>query len=112
MSAWVRFLHLPPLPDVPEPLRDRPIVDVTAVYAGPAGEAEELMRPLMELADPIIDGRAPVGPVELTRLNGDPPQPVPGIVFGDVLAEFPADAADALIDVGGPGSVARCSGFS
>ena len=104
MTAWLRFLHLPPLPDVPEPLRDRPIVDVTSVFAGPAAEAEELMRPLMELGDPILDGRAPIGAPALSRLNGDPPQPVPGAGAGAVLDEFPADAADALIEVAGPGS--------
>jgi FAD/FMN-containing dehydrogenase len=104
MSAWVRFLHLPPLPDVPEPLRDRPVVDVTSVYAGPAGEGEELMRPLTELRDPIIDGRGPIGPAALGRLNGDPPEPVPGLGAGAVITEFPSDAADALIDVAGPAS--------
>ena len=104
MTAWLRFLHLPPLPDVPEPLRDRPIVDVTSVFAGPAAEAEELMRPLMELGDPILDGRAPIGVPALSRLNGDPPQPVPGAGAGAVLDEFPADAADTLIEVAGPGS--------
>ncbi len=104
MSAWVRLLHLPPLPDVPEPLRDRPIVDVTSVYAGPASEGEELMRPLTELGDPLIDGRGPIGAADLGTLNGDPPQPVPGAGAGAVLTEFPAEAADALMDVAGPGS--------
>jgi hypothetical protein len=74
------------------------------VFAGPAAEAEELMRPLMELGDPILDGRAPIGVPALSRLNGDPPQPVPGAGAGAVLDEFPADAADTLIEVAGPGS--------
>ena len=34
MTAWARFLTLPPLPEVPEPLRANPIVDVTAAFAG------------------------------------------------------------------------------
>jgi hypothetical protein len=104
MSAWARLLHLPPLPDVPEPLRGRPIVDVTTVYAGPADEGEELMRPLAELGDPLIDGRGPMGAADLGTLNGDPPQPVPGAGAGAVLTEFPGDAADAVVDVAGPGS--------
>jgi FAD/FMN-containing dehydrogenase len=104
MSAWARLLHLPPLPDVPEPLRGRPIVDVTTVYAGPAGEGEALMRPLAELGDPLIDGRRPMGAADLGTLNGDPPQPVPGAGAGAVLTEFPGDAADAVVDVAGPGS--------
>ncbi len=58
----------------------------------------------MELGDPIIDGRGPIGAADLGTLNGDPPQPVPGAGTGAVLDEFPADAADALMEVAGPGS--------
>ena len=52
MTAWARFLTLPPLPEVPEPLRDNPIVDVTAAYAGPEAEGAELIRPLLRAGRP------------------------------------------------------------
>ena len=55
MTAWVRFLTLPPLPEVPEPLRGNPVVDVTAAFAGPEAEGAELIRPLLELGDPILE---------------------------------------------------------
>ena len=55
MTAWARFLTLPPLPEVPEPLRGNPIVDVTAAYAGPESEGAELIRPLLELGEPMMN---------------------------------------------------------
>ena len=104
MSAWVRYLTLPPIPEVPEHLRGNPIVDVTAAYAGPESEGAELLRPLLELGEPMMNTFATVPASGLGALNGDPEEPVPGLGDGDLLGELPAEAADALAGVAGPDS--------
>ncbi len=104
MTAWARFLTLPPFPEVPEPLRGNPIVDVTAAYAGPAAEGAELMRPIVELGEPLLNSFGTIPAPGLSALNGDPEEPVPAIGDGDLLGEFPAEAVDALVGVAGAGS--------
>ena len=44
-----RLLHLPPIPQVPEPLRDRDLVAIGACYLGPEDEAVELLAPIRGL---------------------------------------------------------------
>ena len=50
-----RFLRPPPMPDVPESLRDRPLWTVTAAYIGSREDGERLVAPLRELGEPIMD---------------------------------------------------------
>ena len=104
MTAWVRFLTLPPLPEVPEPLRGNPVVDVTAAFAGPEAEGAALIRPLLELGDPIVNTFGTIPPTGLSALNGDPEEPVPARGDGDLLGELPAEAVEALVKVAGAGS--------
>jgi FAD/FMN-containing dehydrogenase len=104
MSAWARFLTLPPLPEVPEPLRARPVVDITAAYAGPEEEGAELLKPLRELGDPVVDTFGAIPGAGLSAINGDPEEPVPGIGDGDLLRELSPDAVAALVEVAGADS--------
>ena len=60
LTTGIRFLYLPPIPEVPEPLRGVPIVDVTGAFIGDAAEGAALLDPLRSLADPIIDGWAEI----------------------------------------------------
>jgi FAD/FMN-containing dehydrogenase len=46
-------------PGFPEELVGRPVVIVAAVYCGPVEEGERIMRPLRELATPLIDLSGP-----------------------------------------------------
>jgi hypothetical protein len=103
MTSVARVLQLPPIPDVPEPLRGRAFTVVEAVFLGDAEEGELLLEPLRALA-PEIDTLATVSPVDLLRLHMDPEQPVPAIGGGQLLRSFPSEAIDALVAVAGPGS--------
>ena len=98
-----RLLRLPPFPEIPEPVRGKSFVVVEVVHAGDPAEAEPLLAPLHALA-PAMNTLRPTGLAELTQLHMDPPQPVPGVGDGALLAELPADAVDALIGVAGSDS--------
>jgi UDP-N-acetylenolpyruvoylglucosamine reductase len=98
-----RILRLPPLPEIPEPLRGRSIVVVEAAYQGSQAEGDKLIAPLRELgAEMDTFGVMPAS--ELVRLHQDPEDPVPGIGDGSMLAEGPAEAIDAFVEAAGPAS--------
>ena len=50
-----RFLRPPPIPDVPEPLRGRPLLTFDAACIGSQEEGEATIAPLRELGEPIMD---------------------------------------------------------
>jgi FAD binding domain/Berberine and berberine like len=104
ITSSLRFLHLPPFPDVPEPLRDRPVIAFDGAYLGAEADAAELLRPLREAAPLVMDSFAVMPAAGLVRLHGDPEQPVPGVGDGSLLSELTPEAADAFVEVGGAGS--------
>jgi FAD/FMN-containing dehydrogenase len=103
LSTLARILQLPPVPDIPEPVRGRQLVVVEAAYQGAEGAAAELLRPLRDLR-PELDTFAAVPPAALGRLHMEPEDPVPCAAGGQVLDELPAAAIDAITEAAGPGS--------
>jgi FAD/FMN-containing dehydrogenase len=91
-----RLLQIPPLPDMPEPLRGRQFVVVEAAYLGDARAGRRLLRPLLDLG-PAIDTFATVPAHALTELHQDPPGPVPGRGEGWMLDAFDPRAAAAIV---------------
>ncbi len=104
VTTGIRFLNLPPIPEVPEPLRGVPVIDVTGAFIGDAAEGAALLDPLRSLAKPLIDGWAEIPASGLSRINGDPEQPTPGMTHHTVVGDLNAEAAGALIEVAGPDS--------
>jgi FAD binding domain/Berberine and berberine like len=103
-ATSIRFLHLPPFPHVPEPLRDRSVIAVDGAYLGSEAEGVELLRPLRETPAALVDSFATIPGSELRHLHGDPEQPVPGLGDHLMIRELSADAAEAFVAVGGHGS--------
>jgi hypothetical protein len=101
MTTGVRLLCLPPIPEVPEPLRGRPMVDVTGAFLGGADEAAQLLAPLRAVAEPMIDSMAPMPVSGLSHIYGDPEQPTPGMTNQTLLAELSSDGVDTLVEVAG-----------
>jgi FAD/FMN-containing dehydrogenase len=96
-----RFLNMPPLPEIPEPLRDKSFVAVEAVHLGDPATADELLAPLHTLG-PVNDTIKTVPAAALLGLFLEPEHPAPVAGDGLILAELPAAAVDALVDVAGP----------
>jgi FAD/FMN-containing dehydrogenase len=92
-----RLLNLPPLPEIPEPLRGRSFVVIEIVYTGDEAQGAELIEPLRALR-PEIDTIATVPVAALSHLHMDPPQPVPGSGDGMLLNELSAQAIDDFVD--------------
>ena len=103
MASWARILQVPPLPDIPEPVRGRQLVVVEAAYLGGEDAGGELLRALRELG-PELDTFAPAPPAALGHLHMDPEDPVPSAARGQLLDALPAAAVDAVVEAAGPGS--------
>jgi FAD/FMN-containing dehydrogenase len=102
VTSLVRFLHPPPLPAVPEPLRDRHLIMIVACHSGPASEGAELMAPLTRLGDAVVDSFQAMPAAQLVTVAMDPEQPAPSISDTTSLTELPDEAIDAFVATAGP----------
>jgi FAD/FMN-containing dehydrogenase len=103
VMSCARIVQIPPLPEIPEPVRGRSLAIVEVVCLHGDAATADVVAPLRELG-PEIDTIAPTGPAGLLHLHMDPPGPVPGVGDGALLDVVPGDAIDELVAVAGPGS--------
>jgi hypothetical protein len=104
VTSLVRFVHPPPRPQIPEPLRDRHLIMLAACYAGPESQGGQLLAPLREFGEPVIQNFSAMPPSQLVSVSMDPEEPVPGISHTTSLHSMPADAIDAFVKTAGPDS--------
>jgi FAD/FMN-containing dehydrogenase len=100
----ISLLRLPPLPEIPEPLRGQFTVHLRVGYVGTDADGERLLAPMREVAPPMIDmvGRMPYA--ELDRIHMDPENPVPYEEGGLVLREITPETIAAILEQAGPDS--------
>jgi FAD binding domain len=103
VTSLGRIVQIPPLPDIPEPLRGRSLAVIEVACLDGEASTADLVAPLRALG-PDIDTIAPIGPSGLLGLHMDPPGPVPGAGDGALLDVLPGEAIDALVAAAGPGS--------
>ncbi|NMO49740.1 FAD-binding oxidoreductase [Actinoplanes sp. TBRC 11911] len=103
-TTSVAFLRLPPVPELPEPLRGRLSVHVRIAYLGSAEDGEALVADLRAAAPPVVDTVAEMPYTAIGSIHAEPVRPVPGYGIATLLSDFPAEAADRLVDAAGPGS--------
>jgi hypothetical protein len=104
VTSVVRFITPPPIPDVPEPIRGRPLLTIDAACIGGQAEGEATIAPLREIGETIMDTFAWMPAAGLCRIHMDPENPVPGIGEGGTIRELSDEAIDAFVSVAGPGS--------
>ena len=100
-TTCVRLVRVPPLPDVPEPLRGQAFAIVDGAIDLPADDAAALLAPLRAL-DPVMDTFGPMPSAALGMIHMDPPQPVPAAGDGMNLTDLSAGVIDALLAAAGP----------
>jgi FAD binding domain/Berberine and berberine like len=98
-----RLLQLPPIEEIPEPVRGKSFVIVEAIHAGEPELADRLLAPLRALG-PVNDTIALIPMPALSHLHMDPEHPVSGAGDGVMLDELPAAAVDEIVRVAGSGS--------
>ena len=98
-----RFVNLPPIPQIPEPVRGKSFAIVEAYHLGNPAQADELLAPLRALG-PVNDTIATVPIPALSHLHMDPEQPVPGAGDGLMIDALPGEAIDAFVKAAGQGA--------
>jgi hypothetical protein len=102
VTSIIRFLRPPPIPAVPEPIRDKPLLTIGIAAIGSEDEGERRIAPLREIGEPIMDTTAQIPAMGLSRIHMDPEVPVPGLGHHAVLRELPDEAIDAFVGAAGP----------
>ncbi len=103
VTTSFRILQLPPIPEIPEPVRGRNLVVIDGAVLGGDAEAESILAPLRGLR-PEMDTFTRVPTSTLVRLHMDPEGPTPAVSATSILQELPGAAIDALLAAAGPGS--------
>ncbi|MFT4088516.1 MAG: FAD-binding oxidoreductase [Gordonia sp. (in: high G+C Gram-positive bacteria)] len=102
VSTSLALLRLPPLPEVPEPIRGRTVVHVRVAVVGDAEAAEEAVAPIRAAAEPVMEMFGAMPFSEIGMVHNDPDQPMPVVEGGRLLRTFDRDTVDALLAVAGP----------
>ena len=103
-GSMIRMLNLPPIPDIPEPLRGNKWLAITVACIGSREEGERVIAPLREIGEPVLDTFEQMPAAGLTRIAMDPEPPVPGLGHHRVLTELPDDAIATFVELAGPES--------
>jgi FAD/FMN-containing dehydrogenase len=106
MTTAVAFMNIPPLPDIPEPLRGGSFVAVRGCYSGENPESgEEMFRPVREgLGDPVMDTFGVMPVAAMDAISMDPVDPIGAVQHSEMLRALSPGAIDALLEVAGPES--------
>jgi hypothetical protein len=102
VTSIVRYLRPPPIPDVPEEIRDVPLLTIDATCIGDKEAGEAHIAPLRELGEPIMDTFDQIPTAGLSRIHMDPEPPVPGIGHHALLRELSDETIDAFHEQAGP----------
>ncbi|MDP9829610.1 FAD-binding oxidoreductase [Kineosporia succinea] len=103
LTVSFAFLRMPAAPFVPEPLRGRVCAHLRFSFLGNAVEGQELVAPARALAPALIDTVCERPYTEYAAVHDDPVAPMPAYERTRLLAEFPEEAATALIEAAGAG---------
>ena len=104
VGSLVRMMNLPPIPDVPEVIRGKKFLQISAAYIGSREDGETAIGPLRKIGEPLMDTFEQIPAKGLVRIAMDPEPPVPGLGHHGVLNELNDEAIDAFYEAAGPES--------
>ena len=103
-TTSIALFQLPDMPGVPPQLADKMTLSVRYVWTGDAEEGERRFAAIRESAPVLLDDVAFKPYTAIDSVHTDPLDPTPAYEAAAVLTDFPAEAADALLTLAGPGS--------
>lgn len=103
-STSVALLNMPPLDDLPEPLRGRYVVMLRFAHHGSETEGAALLEPMRRAGDVLIDGVGPLPYTQADLIHQDPTDPMPIWEKGALFRELTTEAIEGLLDTAGPES--------
>ncbi len=102
VTTSVALLRMPPIEEVPPPLRGVVSLALRFGFTGSPEHGEALLAPMRRVAAPVLDSVGPMSYAAVDGIHMDPPEPLPAVFRGGLLSAMPADLVDALLGVAGP----------
>ena len=102
VSTSVALLRLPPIDEVPPPMRGVVSLALRFGFTGSPEQGEALLAPMRRVATPVLDSVGPMSYAAVDGIHMDPPEPLPAVTRGGLLQGMPADLLDTLLKVAGP----------
>ena len=102
VTTSVALLRLPPVEDVPPPMRGVVSLALRFGFTGSAKLGEPLLAPMRRVATPVLDSVGPMSYAAVDSIHMDPPEPLPAVFRGGLLHSMPAGLIDTLLEVAGP----------
>lgn len=102
VTTSVALLRLPPVDEVPPPLRGVVSLALRFGFAGPAPRGESLLAPMRRVAPALMDTVGPMSYAAVDGIHMDPTEPMPAVMRGALLHSMPVAAVDSLLGVAGP----------
>ena len=104
VSTSVARMNLPPMPEVPEPLRGRALLVVRYVRDGDLAASDPLVDALRQVATPVLDTVGDLPYARIGEVHADPDAPMPLVDRGGLLHTLTEDAVDAFLGAVPPDS--------
>ncbi|GAA4258520.1 FAD-binding oxidoreductase [Dactylosporangium darangshiense] len=102
MSSSVALLRLPPLPQLPEPLRGAYVAHLRVAYLGTPEDGDKLLAPMRAAAPALIDDVSWLPYSAVDAVHRDPVDPMPSRDRGVLLGELTARTVEHVLEVAGP----------
>ncbi|MER6138214.1 FAD-binding oxidoreductase [Streptomyces sp. NPDC001815] len=102
MCSAFGLLRLPPLPQIPEPLRGRFWSRVAIAWTGDPAEGERLLEPIRAAAPVVVDTVAEMDYTAVDQIYAEPQDPLPARESCTLQRELPPEAVRTLLDEAGP----------
>lgn len=101
ITSSITLFRMPPLPQLPEPLRGKAVITIRAAYVGTVEQGAALLQPLRSLDGLIIDTFGMLPYSETRTINNDPVDPIPVRRSTMMLKDLSAATIDTLVRVDG-----------
>lgn len=101
-NTAIALLRLPPIPDIPEPLRGRFVVHLCVAHVGSTEDGERLVEPMRAAAPVILDHLGEMPYTAADSIFQDPDHPVPAYERSVLVSDLSEEFIDALLAAAGP----------
>lgn len=97
LTSRVAIFNLPPIPVVPDPLRGRWVIAVQGAFLGTETEGANLLRPIRQVAKPVVDTFAMMPYTQIDTIASDPQEPMAIILHTETIRDISPQLVDRLL---------------
>ena len=96
-TSRAAIYNMPPIPEVPEPLRGRWVIAVQGAFLGTEAAGADLLRPIRQVAKPVVDTFAMMPYTQVDTIANDPVQPMATLLHSETIREISPQLIENLL---------------